>query len=221
MNIIKIDDQTIQFDEGHVSFFLLIGDEKALLIDSGMQTKNAKELAMEFTDKPIELLNTHADLDHIASNQEFEWTYMHPNELMQYTGKIKPVWDQDQLDLGNRLLQIIHIPGHTPGAIAVLDIKKRILFSGDSVQEEGKIFMFGPMRNVAMSIFSLERLEKMNGFDLLYPSHAKCPVTKEIISKIKKQSKEIIEKDIPFQTVEMFDHLVKSFDNGVSTILVD
>ena len=45
----KIDSSTYQYDEGGVRFFLLIGKKEALLIDSGMQTHNAKELAKELT----------------------------------------------------------------------------------------------------------------------------------------------------------------------------
>ena len=39
MDIQKIDGQTYAFDEGGVRFFLLLGTEKALLIDSGMMTR--------------------------------------------------------------------------------------------------------------------------------------------------------------------------------------
>ncbi|MBQ0065222.1 MAG: MBL fold metallo-hydrolase, partial [Firmicutes bacterium] len=82
MEVKTIYENTILFDEGHVRFFLLIGDKKALLIDSGMMCNNALELASSYTDKPIELINTHADRDHISCNNQFEWAYMHPNELM-------------------------------------------------------------------------------------------------------------------------------------------
>ena len=43
----KIDDITYQYDEGGVRFFLLIGKKEALLIDSGMETHNAKELSKQ------------------------------------------------------------------------------------------------------------------------------------------------------------------------------
>ena len=39
----------------------------------------------------------------------------------------------DIIDLGDRPLKIIDIPGHTPGSIAILDVKNRVLISGDSV----------------------------------------------------------------------------------------
>ena len=59
-NIIQMDAQTWIFDEGGVRFFLLTGDKEALLIDSGMETQNARELAQSLTKLPIRLLNTHA-----------------------------------------------------------------------------------------------------------------------------------------------------------------
>ena len=42
----KIDESTYKYDEGGVRFFLLMGKKEALLIDSGMQTHNAKELLL-------------------------------------------------------------------------------------------------------------------------------------------------------------------------------
>ena len=71
----KIDESTYQYDEGGVRFFLLMGKKEALLIDSGMQTHNAKELVKELTDLPVRLFNTHTDVDHVGSNEEFDEVY--------------------------------------------------------------------------------------------------------------------------------------------------
>ena len=70
-NIIQMNENTWRIEDGGVRFFLLTGTEKALLIDSGMMIQNAKEIAESLTDLPISLLNTHADRDHIGSNEEF------------------------------------------------------------------------------------------------------------------------------------------------------
>ena len=43
--IIKINETTWRIEEEGVRFFLLVGKKKALLIDSGMQIHNAKEIA--------------------------------------------------------------------------------------------------------------------------------------------------------------------------------
>ena len=41
----------------------------------------------------------------------------------------------DVLDLGDRVFQIFHLPGHSPGSIALYEKKTRILFSGDVVYD--------------------------------------------------------------------------------------
>ena len=61
--IIPIDARTWRIEDNGVRFFVLEGTEKALLIDSGMQVHNAKEIAEGLTNLPLSLLNTHADPD--------------------------------------------------------------------------------------------------------------------------------------------------------------
>lgn len=45
----------------------------------------------------------------------------------------------DVLDLGDRVFQIYHLPGHSPGSIALYDLKNRVLFSGDVIYD-GDLF---------------------------------------------------------------------------------
>ena len=63
---IKINDNTWRFEDDGVRFFLFCGSEKAALIDSGMKTPDALELARGLTALPIIMINTHADPDHIS-----------------------------------------------------------------------------------------------------------------------------------------------------------
>lgn len=223
----RLDEKTWKFDNGGVYFFLLAGNERALLIDSGMHAKNAKELAESLTDLPISLLNTHADMDHISGNGGFETFYMHPAEATNYynTGKrtetFLPVWDGDQIDLGDRELQIIHTPGHTPGSIAVLDKKHRRLFSGDPVQD-GEIFMFGIHREMRSFRYSLKRLMDMSDqFDELYPCHGTCPVKPSLIKELYDAAGSVMEGRIPGTPGEMFGHPVTIYDVGCAKILCD
>ena len=219
--IIQIDEKTYQIDEERVRFFLLIGEKKALLIDSGMMVSNALDIAKELTDLPIELINTHGDRDHIASNIQFEWAYMHPSEYTNYKGiSIHPVWDGDVLDLGNRKLEIIHIPGHTPGSIAILDCSRRIVFSGDPVQKDGNIFMFGSQRNLEVGYMSLQKLNAYD-FDTLYPSHATCPITKVELEQNIVGLENILNKKITGTKTEVFGNPVMEYDIGVCRIWSD
>jgi len=43
------------------------------------------------------------------------------------------------LDLGNRVFQILHLPGHSPGSIALYEKNSGCLFSGDVVYD-GALF---------------------------------------------------------------------------------
>jgi len=43
--------------------------------------------------------------------------------------------DGDVIDLGNRRLEVIHTPGHSPGGIALWEAARGILFSGDIVYD--------------------------------------------------------------------------------------
>ena len=225
--IIQMNRNTWRIEDGGVRFFLLAGKEKALLVDSGMTVNNAKEIAQSLTDLPLSLLNTHADRDHIACNEQFEEFYMHPDEEPVYRrsgkpGKILPVRQGDVIDLGERKLEIIELPGHTPGSIAVLDISSRVLISGDPIQRNGRIFMFGSHRNMKAYIQSLEKLEeRIPEFDEIWPSHADIPVSPDTIAMLKEGAKDILAGKVQGQDTEMHGHKIKAYDLGFCTILGD
>ena len=150
--IIQIDSNTWRIEDEFVRFFLLEGEEKAVLIDSGVNCLDASDIAKQLTSKPLILLNTHGDRDHTSGTDGFTNIHIHP---LDYVGcdvknrhpntSMVPLNDGDIIDLGERPLKIIHIPGHTKGSVAILDIAKRVLYAGDSVQK-GHIYMFGMNR---------------------------------------------------------------------------
>ncbi|MCH5248708.1 MAG: MBL fold metallo-hydrolase [Lachnospiraceae bacterium] len=227
MEIIKINETTWRIEDSGVRFFLLAGEKKALLIDSGMQVHNAKEIAQGLVNLPIELLNTHGDIDHVGSNDEFESFYMNPAEASNYyntqkkTGTIIPVTDGDIIDLGDRELEIITLPGHTPGSIAVLDKNNRVLISGDPIQD-GNIFMFGVQREMHAYLLSLEKLKKyLDKFDTIYPSHGSFPVTPEIIDSLHEGATRILAGEVEGSDAEFHGIKIKRYDVGVAGFLCD
>ena len=223
--IISISERTWRIEEDGVRFFLLAGNQKALLVDSGMQTRNAKEIAQSLTDLPLELINTHLDRDHTGSNDVFSSIYVHPSECVNHSGKpylpeeIKPVWDGDEIDLGGRKLLVIALPGHTPGSIALLDETERFLIGGDAIQD-GAIFMFGPYRNLCAYCHSLDRLNRyLDRFDVIYPSHGNFPVTKDILPKLRKGAEAILQGELSFTEAEMFGNRIRVYDVGTAKFL--
>lgn len=226
--IIQINNNTWRIEDDGVRFFLLTGDESALMIDSGMNTPNAKEIVESITNLPITLLNTHCDIDHISGNNAFEEFYISENEIDYYlkmnkqTNTIKFVKDKEIIDLGNRKLQIINLPGHTPGSIAILDINNRVLIGGDSIQD-GRIFMFGEIRNLNAFIISLQELwnNYQNEFDVVYPSHGSIPINKDIIPKIIEAAKQIKENKVQGERIEMMSKEITYYDFGYVGFLCD
>jgi|GEM_PF-65170 len=182
--IIRINENTWRIEDGHVRCFLLCGTERAALIDSGMNLPNARKIAEGLTDREIILINTHADRDHISGNGAFDKVYMSPKEIYDDKDKIIPISEGDVIDLGGRTLRIIDIPGHTPGSIAILDERNRILVSGDSVQNSD-IFMFGDRRDIKLYIDSLKHLKEYDGkYDEVYPMHGTMPEKPELVDKL-------------------------------------
>lgn len=63
----------------------------------------------------------------------------------------------DVVDLGDRHFEIIHLPGHSPGSIALWEEATAILFSGDVVYD-GELLDNAYHSNVEHYVASMERL---------------------------------------------------------------
>ena len=131
--------------------FLFLGNKKALLMDAGATFSEAKFPLRATVDSlvskwektihaKVELVvaHTHSHGDHTAGDGQFK---NNPNttvvglkvEDVQSYFKIEN-WPQQssKLDLGDRIMEIIPIPGHHKTCIAVYDNETKILLSGDS-----------------------------------------------------------------------------------------
>ena len=222
--VIKINDNTWKIEDGMVRFFLFCGTKKAALIDSGMTVSNTKEIAEGLTDLPIIMVNTHADPDHISGNASFDEVYMSPTEEGNYKDnngacKIISIREGDVIDLGDRTLKVIDIPGHTPGSVAFLDEKYRVLVSGDSVQD-GIIFMFGDKRDLNVYIESMKHLLEFDGqYDDIYAMHGSFPVKGELIGKLIEGAKQIQEGKASGTEVEVFGKKILKYDFGYAGFL--
>jgi len=195
--IITINENTWRIEDGGVRCFLLQGNAKALLIDSGMTIPNVKELAESLTDLPIELLNTHGDVDHVSGNSCFDRFLMAAEEEENYRagggqGEIVYVRDGEVIELGDRSLEVILVPGHTPGSIAVLDRKNRILVGGDTIQDS-TLYMFNPRGSMRVYCESLRKLLGRAGeFDEVYTSHGSFPLKTSIVAELLEGAESII-----------------------------
>jgi glyoxylase-like metal-dependent hydrolase (beta-lactamase superfamily II) len=75
----------------------------------------------------------------------------------------------DQLDLGDRKLLVVDLPGHTQGSIGLLDEASGALFSGDAVYD-GSLIDTLPESDVAAYARTMERLRELP-VEVVYPGH--------------------------------------------------
>ena len=76
----------------------------------------------------------------------------------------------DVVDLGDRGLSVLHLPGHTPGSIGLWDEERAMLFSGDAVYAEEPIIDTTPTSNVDDYVRTMERLRHLR-VDVVHPGH--------------------------------------------------
>lgn len=182
----RLQEDLYMLDDGRVRQFLILGSNAALLLDTGFTDSDVLTAVRTVTDAPLQVLLTHGDLDHAGGLGNFEEAWLHEKDwnLVHASTRLHPLREGDTFCCGDWKLQVIEIPGHTYGSVAFADFEKKVLFSGDSVQKGGPIYLFGSHRNLNLYIQSQRKLEAMAcRFETIYPCHHFCPVTPDYIGK--------------------------------------
>jgi glyoxylase-like metal-dependent hydrolase (beta-lactamase superfamily II) len=193
--------------------YLIVGEERALLFDTGMGLAPIRPVVESLTPLPVTVLNSHTHYDHVGGNTEFEailgldepyarenaggWSHeavageVTPDSLCaeKLPGfdpsryRIRPyaatrfVDDGHVLDLGGRRLEVLHLPGHSPDSIALLDREQSRLWSGDTFYE-GPIWLYFPGTDEAAYARSVARLAALApSLEAVFPAHL-TPVAK-------------------------------------------
>ena len=77
--------------------------------------------------------------------------------------------DGDLLDLGGTTLRVLHLPGHSPGSIALWDAARERLFTGDVIYE-GELLDEMNGTDIEAYIASMRRLLELP-VEVVYPGH--------------------------------------------------
>lgn len=208
-----------QFEEA-ISY-LVVGEEKAALIDTGCGIGNVKTLAEGFTQLPIMVVNTHSHYDHIAQNYLFDevaifdapnarqaakngcskaemadllaegmlWKPL-PEDFDPRSYHVPPFtvtwWLKDGyvIDLGNRKLEVLNTPGHSPDSICLLDRDSKLFWTGDTFYT-GAIYIHLPGSSLDAFINSYEKMIALSPlYERLMPSHNEPWVEKITLQEV-------------------------------------
>ena len=125
-------------------------------------------------------------------------TYLNENGIMPGVDynvknyKVKPVTasrileDGDIINQGDHQLQVMHLPGHTKGSIALYDNQDKYLFIGDTLYE-GMLIDFVPTSSVQHYIDSCKQLiELAPDVSMVFPGHFRILDSQEMCSLAKK-----------------------------------
>ena len=206
----KIDAQTFAISEykhwEETHCYLLCGQERAILIDTGLGVSNIKKVVDTLTKLPVMAVTTHVHWDHIGGHRYFDNIAVHESEknwisvkfpiplqvvknnLTKYKifkGKPQRVFsDGDLLDLGNRKIQVVHTPGHSPGHCCFYESDREYLFSGDLIYK-GCLYAFYPTTDPQLFYNSIKRVQRYKITRIL-PGHHQLDIPVSLIDEIEK-----------------------------------
>jgi glyoxylase-like metal-dependent hydrolase (beta-lactamase superfamily II) len=215
---------------------VIVGEEKALLLDTGYGIGRLNETVAQITDLPLIVVNSHGHLDHVLGNRFFGEAYLHPADLQVYQQhttqerkhsvvgmlsagpelfpadfsseaylsefktEVLPIDEGDVFDLGGVSLTVVHAPGHTPGGIALLDDRDRLLLVGDAASPHVWMFL-QESTNIATYIQSLQKLQNLgNQYDRIIASHVPVVLPNDLIDRLIRCAENIDpQKSVPFE----------------------
>ena len=161
----RIGPSTYRINEaGFVNCYLLIGSERALLIDTGNGGGNLRKAVETITKRPVDVFITHRHCDHVGGAGWFDGVYIYHTETEAFENIVtSPVGslafaaierqpgdfpipthrpnyiktDENMVfDLGDRQIRVMHFPGHTEGSCILVDDAMRQIFVGDEISTD-------------------------------------------------------------------------------------
>jgi hydroxyacylglutathione hydrolase len=207
----------IQAIQGTLStVYLIEGSKEALVIDACTGQEGLKEIVQELTGtKPVKLALTHGHFDHSGGMKYFNDVYLHiadTNLLPKGVDISQHYIDEGYVfNLGDQKIEVLSIPGHTPGSVAFYNRAGRYILTGDGI---GSTSVWAHISNDPLTVYlaSLKRLEAMkDDIDELYVGHheqEKVKLTTQYITDMRIVTEKVLEGTIETKPYE------SSFRNG-------
>jgi hydroxyacylglutathione hydrolase len=121
--------------------YLIFGRERALLVDTGAGSVDTAGFVQRLIAKhgplPLVVAHSHGHGDHVAGDAGFQTmegvTFVPASTEAEQRAFGIAKWPEDAgfIDLGDRIVDVLAIPGHHPAHVAYYDRKTGILLTGD------------------------------------------------------------------------------------------
>ncbi|WP_137285214.1 MBL fold metallo-hydrolase [Halorussus salinisoli] len=171
--------QVVRPGTGCVSYLVHDGDE-AVVVDPSLYVEEYLDLADEYGVEIVGTVDTHAHADHVSGGRTLAAEHGVPYHLHEADagelGVYESLADGDTVTVGDRSLDVLHTPGHTPGSVS-LHVGDALL-SGDTlfIDSVGRPDLEGDtetdVREGARRLFdSLDRLADLSDDALALPGH--------------------------------------------------
>ena len=165
-----------------LSYLVGVPGQSCIVVDPTRQPQPYLDLAKEHGMTVTHVVDTHVHADHISGGpalaQELGVEYHLPPEdaggVVPFPNV--PLEDGDVLDLGSASVRVMsmHLPGHTPGTIALL-VSDKVLLVGDTVfvRGLGRPDLTGQAEQLAQDLFRSchERLRPLDPQTIIAPAH--------------------------------------------------
>lgn len=190
LTTVRLNARDIIITDEDIHMYLLIGSERAMLVDAGFGVKDVPAAVRQLTQLPLIVVNTHGHYDHVAGNVQFKKIYAHPDEheLIRATAigdyELLPLVEGDKIDLGDRVFEVFSISGHRPGSLVLLERRERLIVTGDNVATT-PVVMYLEGADAEELFKGLQKLSSMReAFDRMYPSHGDTPLAPGMIDNM-------------------------------------
>lgn len=177
--------------------YLLNGSQRSLLIDTGLGIGNISEAAAKLTDKPVTAVATHIHWDHIGGHKYYPDFYAHEAELDWLDGG-------ECIRLGDRVIEVIHTPGHSPGHMCFWEEKTGYLFTGD-LAYRGMLTAWFPSTDPEAYLKSLETVAALP-VKKVFPAHHALDMCPEMIIRMRNAFVQLKEKGMLYHGSGTFDY---------------
>jgi len=180
LTITKLEDKLwVVETTDNTTMYIIEGSEKAMLIDTGTKCEDLGEVVRHITKKPLYVILTHLHGDHAGNLDPFADIYYHAADtlllsmLKPYKGNTHFVKDGDIFDLGDKKIEVKHMPAHTPGSIVLIDRATGTCFSGDAFGSGQVWLQLWPFSTMETYIQSCKKMEQLmnEGISKIYCGH--------------------------------------------------